>query len=79
MAKKHGRTKRMRRRNRKQRRQRKTRSHRGGNYDIYTVDTVQGTPVASTTVAVSPTGTQSIQDYMAELEQYESSGYPMDD
>jgi hypothetical protein len=76
MAKKAGRRSKRRMRRRKQR---KTRSHRGGNYDIYTIDTIRGTPVASTTVAVSPTATQSIENYMAELEQYQSSGYPSDE
>ena len=78
MAKKAGR--RIRRRtHRRLRKQRRTRSHRGGNYDIYTIDTIRGTPVASTTVAVSPTGTQSIDEYMADLEQYQMSGHPIDD
>ena len=80
MAKKAGlRTRRRHRKHRKQRKQRKTRSHRGGNYDIYTIDTIQGTPIASTTVAVSPTGTQPIEEYMADLEQYQMSGHPIDD
>lgn len=78
MAKKAGRRSNKRTR-RRQRKQRKTRSHRGGNYDIYTINTIRGTPVASTTVAVSPTGTQSIQDYMDELDIYQMSGHPLDD
>jgi hypothetical protein len=71
------------RRQRKQKKQRKQRSRknrrsnklRGGDLGIPTILTLEGTPLPSNAVVVHPTGTQSLQSYLANQKSRGSTGY----
>ena len=67
------------RKQRKQRRQsrRNKRSNKlsGGNLGIPTILTLEGTPLPSNAVVVSPTGTQSLFSYLANQRSRGSTGY----
>jgi hypothetical protein len=77
----------MRRGTRRQKKQKKQRSRknrrsnkrsnklRGGNVEIPTILTLEGTPLPSNAVVVHPTHTESLQSYLANQRRRGSTGY----
>lgn len=60
---------------RKQKRQSRRNKLRGGDLGIPTILTLEGTPLSSNAVVVSPTGTQSLDSYLRNQRLRGSTGY----